>query len=137
MQMSTKILKDFETFEEFPNGVLEIKSNTNLVYIEKENGTFIAREFFKKVSSDNLNLQYEIKYKNVINNDIILTAKIIKENNKTIINYPKEFLKVYQVTHLNEILNIKGNDSYYLTLEEIINLYSYKQELTGKSKIFK
>ena len=137
MQMSTKILKDFETFEEFPDGVLEINSNTNLVYIEKENETFIAREILKKMSGDNSNLEYELKYKDVINNNVILTAEIKKENEETVISYPKEPFKVYQIIHLNEILNIKENNPYYLSLEDIMNLYSFKeQEPTEKRKYY-
>ena len=126
--MHKKILKDFETFEEFPDGVLEINNNTNLVYIQKGTETFIAREFLKKLSGDNSSIEYELKYKDVIDNKVRLTAEIKKENGKTVINYPKEPFKVYQVIHLNEILNIKENNSYYLSLEDIISLCSFKEE---------
>jgi len=128
MRMHKKILKDFETFEEFPDGVLEINNNTNLVYIQKGTETFIAREFLKKLSGDNSSIEYELKYKDVIDNKVRLTAEIKKENGKTVINYPKEPFKVYQVIHLNEILNIKENNSYYLSLEDIISLCSFKEE---------
>lgn len=128
MQMDAKILRDFETFDEFPDGVLKINSNTNLVYIQKGTEAFIAREFLKKMSGDDSIVEYELKYKDIINNKVRLTAEIKKENEKTIINYPKEPFKVYQVIHLNEILNIKENSSYYLTLEDIINLCSFKEE---------
>jgi len=128
MRMHKKILKDFETFEEFPDGVLEINNNTNLVYIQKGTETFIAREFLKKLFEDNSSIEYELKYKDVIDNKVRLTAEIKKENGKTVINYPKEPFKVYQVIHLNEILNIKENNSYYLSLEDIISLCSFKEE---------
>ena len=128
MKMNAKILKDFETFEEFPDGVLEVKNNTNLVYIQKGTETFVAREILKKVSGDNSNLEYELKYKDVIDNKVRLTAEIQKQNEKTIISYPKEPFKVYGITHLNEILNIKENSAYYLTLEDIMNLCSFKEE---------
>lgn len=126
--MDAKILKDFETFEEFPDGVLEVKNNTNLVYIQKGTETFVAREFLKKVSGDNSNLEYELKYKDVVDNRVKLTAEIIKTTDKTVISYPKEPFKIYQLIHLNEILNIKENNPYYLTLEDIINLCSFKEE---------
>lgn len=128
MQMDAKILKDFETFEEFPDGVLEIKNNTNLVYIQKGTDAFVAREYLKKISGDNTNLEYELKYRDVINNKVILTAEIKNENVKTIINYPKEPFKVYQVANLDEILNIKENSPYYLSFEDIVNLCSFKEE---------
>jgi len=137
MRMHKKILKDFETFEEFPDGVLEINNNTNLVYIQKGTETFIAREFLKKLSGDNSSIEYELKYKDVIDNKVRLTAEIKKENGKTVINYPKEPFKVYQVIHLNEILNIKENNSYYLSLEDIISLCSFKEEeLKEKRKYY-
>ena len=135
--MQEKVLKDFETFEEFPNAVLEIKPNTNLVYIEKGNEAFIAREVLKKLSSDNSNVEYELKYKDVINNKIRLTAEIRKENGTTVIDYPKEPHKVHQIIHLDEILKIKENSFYYFTLEDVQNLESFKmQEPTEKRKYY-
>lgn len=137
MQMDARILKDFETFEEFPDGVLKIDKNTNLVYIQKGTETFVAREYLKKMSGDNSNLEYELKYKDVIDNKVRLTAEIKKQNEKTIINYPKEPFKVYGIIHLNEILNVKENSPYYLTLEDIINLCSFKEEeSTEKRKYY-
>lgn len=126
--MSEKILKDFETFEEYPEAVLEIKPNTNLVYIQKGEETFVAREFLKKMTGDDSSVEYVLKYKDVINNKVKLTAEIKNENGTTVINYPKEPFKVYQIIHLDEILNIKYNDRYYFSLNDVITLCNFKEQ---------
>lgn len=126
--MNEKVLKDFETFEEFPSAVLEIKPNTNLVYIEKGTGAFIAREVIKKASGDDSNVEYELKYRDVVNNKVRLTAEIKRENGTTVISYPKEPFEVYKVIHLDEILKVKQNSPYYFTLEDIKNIDSFKEQ---------
>ena len=131
--MGEMILKDFETFEEIPDGVLLIKEGTNLSYVTNKEETFVAREFIESVENDDVKTKYTIGYYDVINNKNRLTIKIVKDNNsgKVICLYNEDNIKVIT---LDKMLNIKGNSVAYFDIDDVKDLNAYKKPQTSEKR---
>lgn len=124
--MSEKILISCETFEEYPDGIIRVKTNTNLMYIKKDNKVFITREVLRHVISDDTKVESIIDYKNVKDGSIVLTIDMIKSEDDIKIKYVGDSEGVTQITPLDQILKLKGNSVYYLNLNDINNLENYE-----------
>ena len=137
MAMEERILKCYDTFEEFPDGILVIKENTNVMYIQKGRDAYIAREFLNSATGDELQSEFIVDYKDVITGKTVLTSHIIKTEEDTKINYLTTQIKVYDIIPLDKILNINGNKISELTLDDICVLINFKeQEPTHKRKFY-
>lgn len=123
--MEEQILRNFETFEEIPEGLLELKEGSNLIYIRYDREVYVAREFFDSVISDNLNVIYTVSYLDVRDNKNILTLLI----KKSLVDNSIEFLNKREdinIIPLNEVLSIKGNKCFYIGLDDINIITKYK-----------
>ncbi len=127
--MQEKVLTSYETFEEFPDGVVEIRNNTNLIYIQLSSEIFIAREFLKKAEGDESNVECIIDYKNIIDGKVILTIHIMKNKGITNVNYLNETNEIPKIIPLCKLLSIKENSTYYMGLEDINNLIKSKTKI--------
>lgn len=124
--MTEKILTDYETFEEFPNGKLLVNKNSNLIYIKLQDRTYITREFVNEIIIDGENAEYRIEYYNVQNNEKVFTLNVIKQISNNSIKYINN-RNIYLVP-LSQILNIKGNSIIYLDFDDINRITEFKSE---------
>ena len=129
--MQDKILRSYESFEEIPLGILVIDKNSNVNYIfnKKTKNACVAREFISDTEIVNIGKNQLIKetkkYYNVINNKLILTKEQFLTFDLDVISSSEED---YIIIPLNEILNIKGNDKYYLDRNDINNIILFDSE---------
>jgi len=126
--MEEKNLRDFESFNEFPNGILKVEKNSNLVYIEKNNNNFVARELIESANSDGLKATYLISYYDVINNKYILTLEFTKtlDDKFSFVDIKNNSNK--QIIPLCKILKLRNDSSSCLDLEDITHLINFKEE---------
>ena len=135
MAMEERILKCYDTFEEFPDGILVIKENTNVMYIQKGRDAYIAREFLTRACGDEKESEFIIDYKDVITGKTVLTSHIIRTDKTMKINYINEQTIVRDIRPLNEIFNVKGENVYLLSYDDIFTLINFKgEEPVSKTK---
>lgn len=130
--MEKIVLRNYETFEEIPDALLEVKPSCNLMYVRIGRLVFIAREFVDKVISDNDSIKYKVSYYNVKNNENILTISIKKVDNEIELNEKREDVDIIP---LQNILNIKQNNVVYLTEQDIENLTNFRDEYVLGKKV--
>ena len=131
--MNEKILSDFETFEEFPNGILLVKKNTNLMYIIKGKELFITREFVDSVSNRNDSIIHCLSYYDVTNNEKILSIKLIK----SLVDSKKYCLSQnldIRIMPLSMILDLKEESKSYLNINDVKALTNFQEETKEKIK---
>ena len=68
--MEEIVLKNYETFDEIPNGLLQVKENSNLMYVRIGKNSFIAREFIDSIEFEDEYIKYIVSYFNVTNNTL-------------------------------------------------------------------
>lgn len=124
--MSEKILTSCETFEEYPDGIIKVKVNTNLMYIKKDNKVFITREVLRQAISDDTKVESIIDYKNVKDGSVVLTIDMIRTKDDIKINYLDNSGEVSMISPLDQILKLRGNSVSYLNLEDINNLENFE-----------
>lgn len=129
--MEENVLKDFETFAEFPDKSLKINSNSNYFLIKINNKSFVTKRNIDSVSIikilSNQKLFNIRSFYDVKTGDLVLTTKSVCNIDKSC----EEFLEMedkVEIMSLSSVLNIKGNDVYYLTLEDIEVLLNVKEE---------
>ena len=59
--MEEIVLKNYETFDEIPNGLLQVKENSNLMYVRIGKNSFIAREFIDSIEFEDEYIKYQTK----------------------------------------------------------------------------
>jgi len=131
--MEKNVLKDFETFEEFPDKYLLIDNKSNTFYIKINDKSFIVRRNIDCISifSEKEKVKYEIAYYSVVDNKLVSKLTILKS-----INDLNEDLETeYKIVHLSKLLNIKGSSKYYLTLDDIKILTNYDKSKKVYKKI--
>ena len=128
------VLRSYEAFDEIPNGLLEVKSSCNLMYVRVGRFAFIAREFVDNVIIDNDIVKYKISYYNVKDNNNILTLNIQKSIVKNTIDYAEKHEEI-NIEPLSNLLNIYGNRIAYLNNEDIDVIVDYKGEFVPDKKI--
>lgn len=67
--MNDLILRNYETFDEIPEGYLMVKENSNLMYVRIGNSAFIAREFINSIKVSNEFAKYIVSYYEVRKNE--------------------------------------------------------------------
>lgn len=120
--MEENVLKNFETFLEYPDKYLKVGKNSNLYYIKNDNQTYIARENIDSLFYQEPNLfSCEKSYYDVIDGKKVLTIKpYTLKNNKS------------RVILLNSLLD--NNTELYLGLSDIEKLINSNQKRKEKIK---
>ena len=134
--MKDQILRNFETFEEIPNGLLLVNEKSNLMYVRIGKKVFVAREFVETITGDRTSVIYTTSYYSVENNKNILTLNVQKHfvsGKSDCLNNDKNV----EVIPLSKILNLSGNAVSYLTLEDVQTITNLKEvEPTEKRKYY-
>ena len=117
--MEENVLKDFETFEEFPDKYLKVSKDSNYYYIKKDNIACIARRNIDLISSNGIDTTVFLSYYSVLDGHLVSKTRI---TNKT------RILDGANIISLSEIFNIDNNDSYKLTKEDVDTLTDFKEE---------
>lgn len=135
--MEKDVLRDFETFDEFPDKYLKVDERSNYYYIKIGGDCFVTKKKIETLSTikalDNSKLIIVSKYYDVKNGDLVFTLGIIKDfqmNEKNCCG----ILNDVKIIPLKSILNIKGNDTYYLTENDIDVLTNFEKE---SEKVYK
>lgn len=130
--MEKLTLRNYETFNEIPDGNLLVTENSNLMYIRMGCHVFIAREFIDSVMSDISYTTYVVSYLNVKNNENILTLEVKKSHSNDEVEISNNSGDI-DIIPLGKVLNIKGNSETLISLEDIDNLVNFKEEfIPGK-----
>lgn len=129
--MGENVLKDLETFDEFPDKILVVNNNSDYYYITKEEKNFVTERNIDSISNIDVDGEEKVlvksSYYDVINGSLICKTEFISDINKK----NKKFTKCdenIKIISLNDVLNINGIQESYLTKEEIETLINYKEE---------
>lgn len=127
--MNEHILKDYETFEELPSNYLLINDKCNVFYLRKKDKFFIVREQLKKciLNKEKRTVEIEKNYLNVINGDLVASISKVYflDNNEQSIELNN--LNIY-IESLKSILNLKDDEKYLLTYDDVKILTHFKEE---------
>ena len=122
--MSENLLMAFQTYEEFPEGILEVEKNSNIFIVIKDDEKFIVRQNIDQVSFEEENGKYNIisklSFYDVIDDSLICCVNNINGNEKIKNNS-------FSIQHLSEYLGLKEDQKVCLGLNDI-------KELTKKDK---
>lgn len=128
--MEKNVLRDFDTFEEFPDKNLLVDRNSNAFYIKKQDKYFIARRNVDSLTFVDYNskdvIRYENSYYDVINGECILNLTILES-----LNNSESYMLIdddCEISYLPERLNIKGNSKYYFSLDDVKVLTNYDND---------
>jgi len=130
--MEEIVLRNYETFEEIPNALLEVKESSNLMYVRIGRLVFIAREFVDNIIFDNDSVKYEVSYHNVKNNENILTLNIKRTDFEVGLTEKRDDIDIIP---LKNILNVKENNVIYLTNQDVNNLIGFRDEYVPGKKV--
>ena len=129
--MEENVLKDFETFNEFPEKYLKVNKSSNCYLVNKNGKKFITKKILDSVTVLEILGSQKIltvrSYYDINNGELILNTKSI--SNVDGIN--EEFLEKeenVEIDSLSNILNIDENGSYYLLKEDIDKIVNFKEE---------
>lgn len=127
--MEKNVLKDFETFAEFPDKYLKIDKNSSYYYIKNELGNYVAKSKFNNISIIDFNnskkIRIEKNYYSVLDGNLVsktITLCDVNGKNESFINYNNE------ICSLRSVLNIEDNDNYYLSKDDILILINFDKE---------
>ena len=116
-------LRQYETFEEFPDAVLRIDKSSECYWVENCGKKYIAWEkndVIETLDEKGEKIRYIMGYYNILDGKKIAIIEIITHREKVISK-----TKNIRVYPLNKVLNIKGNSFYEFTktnTKEISNL---------------
>lgn len=129
--MEENVLKDYETFSEFPDKYLKVNSTSNYFLIKKDNESFVTKRNIDSISIvkilSNQKLITLRSFYDIKTGNLVLNTKSISNADRSCEEY-LEFDDNIEIFSLSSILNIKGNDIYYLSSEDIDMLIDYKEE---------
>jgi hypothetical protein len=132
--MNDLILRNYETFDEIPEGYLMVKENSNLMYVRIGNSAFIAREFINSIKVSNEFAKYIVSYYEVRKNEKILTLEI----DSSLSNYELKKINKREdvdIIPLSKVLNIVGNDVSFVSLEDVETITNFKGEYSSGKKM--
>lgn len=134
--MEENVLKDFETFSEFPDKYLKVSKNSSYYFIKKSGENFVAKRSLDSLSTVNIfnkdKLLTKKSYYDVSTGSLILKTVSIKDidgNNEEFVENKNNV----DIISLSSILNINENGVYYLSKEDINTLVNYKE---GSAKTY-
>lgn len=129
--MEENVLKDYETFSEFPDNYLKVNKNSNYYLIKIRRESFITKKMIDSVEVLEIlgvkKLLTQKSYYDVNDGELVFHTRVISNLDGS----DKEFIdveKYIEITPLSSILNISENGVYYLTSEDIEPLVTYKEE---------
>lgn len=137
--MIKKVLKDFETFEEFPNGYLCINNKSSYYFIMIGLKRYITKKQIDSVQvNENQNVIIEERFCDVKDGSSILRTRNIVSSKYNIIEYIN-CIEPIKVILLSSIL--KENETFYLSKKGIdcITRVNNKQlkPKNSKNKIYR
>lgn len=128
--MEENVLKDFETFNEFPDKYLKVDKSSNYYLVNKNGEKFVAKKMLESVTILEILGSQKIltvkSYYDINNGELIASTKSISDSNGT----SEEFLEKeenVEIDSLNSILNIDENGVYYLLKEDIDEIVNFKE----------
>ena len=129
--MAENVLKDLETFDEFPEKVLLINKNSDYYYVNKDGKNYVTEKNIDLITNIEVSEEDKIfvksSYYSVLDGTLICKTEFISDiDGKT-----KDFIKSadnIEIIRLNKILNINENGVSYLTKEDIEIIMNYKEE---------
>ena len=131
--MEENVLKDYETFSEFPDKYLKVNKNSNYYLIKIRRESFITKKMIDSVEVLEIlgvkKLLTQKSYYDVNDGELVFHTRVISNLDGS----DKEFIdveKYIEITPLSSTLNISENGVYYLTSEDIEPLVTYKEEGT-------
>lgn len=127
-------LKQEETFFEYPDKYLRIKSNSNLYYIEIDDNKFVARSNIDSLEStldSNVNILTQSFY-SVLDGMKVLSCKKVILNNKVVASTKSDV----KIIRLSKILNLTGNSVVDFSLDDINTLLNFKEEKAKQYRKF-
>ena len=129
--MEENVLKDFETFNEFPEKYLKVNKSSNCYLVNKNGKKFITKKILDSVTVLEILGSQKIltvrSYYDINNGELILNTKSISNVDGT----NEEFLEKeenVEIDSLSNILNIDENGFYYLLKEDIDKIVNFKEE---------
>lgn len=140
--MKENVLKDLETFDEFPDKKILINRNSDYYCIYKEGKKFITERNIDSISNIEVDGEEKIlvksSYYNIYNGNLIYQTEFISDingTNKKIIKYEENV----KVILLNEVLGVKYLEEISLTkerLENLINNIEIEENILKKFETF-
>lgn len=132
--MEKNVLIDFETFSEFPNKYLKVNKDSSYYYIKMQSENYVAKSKFDNISLINCDNVQKLKmvksYYDVRDGSFVLkTISICDMYDKNEMFIENE----YEIYPLSYLLNIKCNDKYYLTKDDIEVLLNFDKQ---NSKVY-
>lgn len=127
-------LKQEESFFEYPDKYLRIKSNSNLYYIEIDDNKFVARSNIDSLEStldSNVNILTQSFY-SVLDGMKVLSCKKVILNNKVVASTKSDV----KIIRLSKILNLTGNSAVDFSLDDINTLLNFKEEKAKQYRKF-
>lgn len=129
--MEENVLKDLETFDEFPDKQILVNSNSDYYYIYKDGKKFITERNIDSISNIEVCGEEKVliksSYYSVGDGNLIYQTEFISDINGT----NKEFIKCeddVKVILLNNVLSINGIEEIFLTKEKLENLINNIEE---------
>lgn len=129
--MEENVLKDYETFSEFPDKYLKVNKNSNYYLIKIRRESFITKKMIDSVEVLEIlgvkKLLTQKSYYDVNDGELVFHTRVISNLDGS----DKEFIdveKYIEITPLSSVLNISENGVYYLTREDIEPLVTYKEK---------
>lgn len=120
--MEEFVLKDYESFDEFPEKKLLVDKRSNAFYIKKQNEIFIARQNIDSLTlegyGDKIAIKYKKSYYNIKNGEFILSLtslESIKDRKEYMLNLEDDC----KIVSLNSVLDIKDEEKSYYSIEDI------------------
>lgn len=129
--MEENVLKDYETFSEFPGKYLKVNKNSNYYLIKIRRESFVAKKMIDSIEVLEIlgvqKLLIQKSYYDVNNGELVFRTRVISNLDGS----HKEFIdieKYIEINPLSSVLNIGENGVYYLTQQDIEPLVCYREE---------
>ena len=132
--MKENILKDFETFSEFPDKYLEITKNSDYYYISKPTGTYIAKRKIDLVTPIKIynmeKIVQEESYFDVVGGSLVTETESLSNLNGSNLEFIKKGINVRIIPLISFV--DEQEDVYYLSQNDIEKIVGYNSERVKK-----
>ena len=129
--MTKNVLKDFETFNEFPNNYLCINKDSNYFYVVKDNKAYITKRNAELISYNGKDATtYIYAFYDVIDGKLVLKQNAIENDQGLTFEKAEKAI----IISLSKVLNTTNNQVYYLDIDDIITLLSCSNEKEKKKR---
>lgn len=123
------ILQESETLNDFPDKSLKVEDNSNYYYTKINDKVYITRRQILSIDYKEDDITIVYGYHSVMNDKLVSVIKKKITILKTIIEN-----KSLIVVPLSKVLNIKGNDVYYLGIDDVRNIVGFDKQKTKTIK---